>query len=117
MPAGGTARSKNGAKPRGTNRKVRARTTPSKEFDTELFLNTVGAGKTISTYRPKSYIFRQGTKCNAVYYIQQGHIELSVVSSQGKERVVGLLGPGGFAGGGCRGGAPGSPAAARGPPQ
>ena len=63
-------------------------------------------GRTISTYRPKSYVFRQGTKCNAVFYIQHGHIELSVVSSQGKERVVGLLGPGSFVGEGCLGGQP-----------
>jgi len=107
MPAGGTARARNGAKTRnGPDRKARARTRPSKDFDTELFLNTVGAGKTIATYRPKTYVFRQGTKCNAVYYIQQGHIELSVVSSQGKERVVGMLGPGGFVGEGCLGGQP-----------
>ena len=49
---------------------------------------TVGSGKSLATYRAKSYVFRQGTKCNAVFYIQQGHIELSVVSSQGKERVL-----------------------------
>ena len=65
-------------------------------FDTEACLTTVGAGRTIATYKPKSYIFRQGTKCDAVYYLQKGRIELSVVSSEGKERVVGLLGPGSF---------------------
>ena len=107
MPAGGTARARNGAKARGgPDRRARARTRRSQDFDTELFLTTVGAGRTVATYRPKSYIFRQGTKCNAVYYIQQGHIELSVVSSQGKERVVGLLGPGSFVGEGCLGGQP-----------
>ena len=63
-------------------------------FDPEAFLTTVGAGRTIATYKPKSYIFRQGTKCDAVFYIQKGHVELSVVSEQGKERVVGMLGPG-----------------------
>ncbi len=107
MPAGGTARATNGDKTRsGSARKGKARTRRSNDFDTELFLTTVGAGRTVATYRPKSYIFRQGTKCNAVYYIQQGHIELSVVSSQGKERVVGLLGPGSFVGEGCLGGQP-----------
>ena len=45
MPAGGTARSRNGAKLRGSDRKATARTKPSKDFDTELFLTTVGAGK------------------------------------------------------------------------
>src|SRR5215218_5663165 len=78
MPAGVTARARNGAKARsGPDRRARARTRRSQEFDTELFLTTVGVGRTIATYRAKSYIFRQGTKCNAVYYIQQGHIELS----------------------------------------
>ena len=108
MPAGGTtARARNGEKARGEPvRKARARTRLSKDFDTELFLTTVGIGRTLSTYRPKSYIFRQGTKCDAVYYIQQGRIELSVVSSEGKERVVGFLGPGSFIGEGCLAGQP-----------
>jgi len=75
-------------------------------FDTEAFLTTVGAGRTIATYKPKSYIFRQGTKSAAVFYIQKGRVELSVVSSQGKERVVGMLEPGAFVGEGCLAGHP-----------
>src|SRR5260221_3442564 len=106
MPARGAAKPRSGAKTRGSGRKGNARTRLSAEFDTERFLTTVGVGRTISTYAAKSYIFRQGSKCNAVYYIQQGRIELSVVSSQGKERVVGLLGPGSFVGEGCLGGQP-----------
>jgi CRP/FNR family transcriptional regulator, cyclic AMP receptor protein len=114
MPAGATATARNGQKTRsGSARKGKARTRPSNDFDTDLFLTTVGVGRTVATYRPKSYVFRQGTKCNAVYYIQQGHIELSVVSSQGKERVVGLLGPGSFVGEGCLGGQPVYMASAR----
>ena len=104
MPAKGTAKPRSKAKANGSGRRGRARPVPT--FDTEAFLTTVGEGRTISTYRPKSYIFRQGTKCNAVYYLQQGHIELSVVSKEGKERVVGLLGPGTFVGEGCLGGQP-----------
>ena len=104
MPANGKSNSRDR-----TNTKARKRTgkmVSPKAFDTEGFLTTVGAGRTISTYRPKSYIFRQGAKCDAVYYLQQGHIELSVVSKQGKERVVGLLGPGSFVGEGCLAGQP-----------
>lgn len=67
-------------------------------FDTERFLTSTGIGRTIATYKPRSYIFRQGHKCAAVYYIQEGRVELTVVSKQGKERVVGLLGPGDFVG-------------------
>ena len=102
MPAKGTAKPRSKAKANGSGRRGKARPAPT--FDTEAFLTTVGAGRTISTYRPKSFIFRQGTKCNAVYYLQQGHIELSVVSKEGKERVVGLLGPSTFVGEGCLGG-------------
>ena len=75
-------------------------------FDTEAFLTTVGAGRTIATYRPKKLIFRQGTACDAVFYIQKGRVELSVVSDQGKERVVGILSPGDFIGEGCLAGHP-----------
>ena len=104
MPANGKSNSRDR-----TNTKARKRTgkmVSPKAFDTEGFLTTVGAGRTISTYRPKSHVFRQGAKCDAVYYLQQGHIELSVVSKQGKERVVGLLGPGSFVGEGCLAGQP-----------
>ena len=107
----GPARSRGKALGPSRNGKVAA--TPPEDFDTERFLTTVGAGRTISTYRPKTYIFRQGTKCDAVYYLQQGRIELSVVSSEGKERVVGLLGPGSFVGEGCLGGQPVYMASAR----
>jgi len=82
-------------------------------FDTEAFLTTVGAGRTITSYKAKSYIFRQGTECDAVFYIQNGQVELSVVSQQGKERVVGILGPGSFIGEGCFAGHPRYLASAR----
>ena len=104
MPANGTAKPRSKAEANRPGGRGKARPVPA--FDTESFLTTVGAGRTISTYRPKSFIFRQGTKCNAVYYLQQGHIELSVVSKEGKERVVGLLGPSTLVGEACLGGQP-----------
>jgi CRP/FNR family cyclic AMP-dependent transcriptional regulator len=82
-------------------------------FDTEAFLTTMGAGRTITAYKAKSYIFQQGTACDAVFYIQNGQVELSVVSQQGKERVVGILGPGSFIGEGCLAGHPRYLASAR----
>jgi CRP-like cAMP-binding protein len=83
------------------------------KFDPEVFLTTVGSGRTISAYKPKTRIFRQGTKCDAVFYIQKGHVELVVLSEQGKERVVGLLDPGAFIGEGCLAGHPRYLASAR----
>lgn len=92
-----------------TNRAARKRTgkPPLPEaFDAEAFLTTAGAGRTIVAYKPKSYVFRQGAECDAVFYLQRGRVELSVVSGQGKERVVGMLGPGAFVGEACLAGQP-----------
>ena len=84
-----------------------------KAFDPEAFLTTVGAGRSIATYKAKSFIFRQGTACDSVFYVQHGQVELTVVSKQGKERVVGALGPGAFIGEGCLAGHPRYLASAR----
>jgi CRP/FNR family transcriptional regulator, cyclic AMP receptor protein len=94
-------------------RKTGRKSSSNQSFDTEAFLTTVGAGRTISTYKAKSYIFRQGMECSAVFYIQEGQVELSVVSKQGKERVVGVLSPGAFLGEGCLAGHPRYLASAR----
>ena len=50
---------------------------------------------------------------DAVYYIQQGKVKLTVVSEQGKEAVVAILGPGHFFGEGCLNGHPRRIATAR----
>jgi CRP/FNR family transcriptional regulator, cyclic AMP receptor protein len=70
-------------------------------FDPKIFLAKVGDGKTISKYRKDQIIFSQGEVADAVFYIQQGKVKLTVVSEQGKEAVVAILGPGHFFGEGC----------------
>ena len=49
-------------------------------------------------------VFAQGAEANAVFWIHEGSVKLSVISATGKEAVVGLLGPGDFFGEGCLGG-------------
>jgi CRP-like cAMP-binding protein len=78
----------------------------SEIFDAEAFVTTTGTGRTSTVYKTKSFIFRQGAKCDAVFYIRRGQVQLTVVSEQGKERVVGILGPGAFIGEGCLAGHP-----------
>src|SRR5207245_9040232 len=51
-------------------------------------------------------VFSQGEVADAVFYIQQGKVKLTVVSEQGKEAVVAILGPGHFFGEGCLNGHP-----------
>jgi CRP-like cAMP-binding protein len=65
-------------------------------FDPKEFLAKVGEGKTISKYRSDQIVFSQGEVVDAVFYIQQGKIKLTVVSEQGKEAVVAILGRGHF---------------------
>ena len=75
-------------------------------FDPKKFLAKVGEGKTISKYRKDQIVFSQGQVADAVFYIQQGKVKLTVVSEQGKEAVVAILGPGHFFGEGCLNGHP-----------
>jgi len=70
-------------------------------FDPQVFLATVGAARTI-TECPKDYkIFSQGDPADAVFYIQQGRVKLKVISKQGKEAVIAILGMGDFLGEAC----------------
>jgi CRP/FNR family cyclic AMP-dependent transcriptional regulator len=75
-------------------------------FDPKTFLAKVGGGKTVSKYRKDQIVFSQGEPADAVFYIQQGKVKLTVVSEQGKEAVVAILGPGHFFGEGCLNGHP-----------
>ena len=70
-------------------------------FDPQVFLATVGIARTI-TECPKNYkIFSQGDPADAVFYIQQGRVKLKVISKQGKEAVIAILGAGDFLGEAC----------------
>jgi len=75
-------------------------------FDPKIFLAEVDEGVTVSGYRENEIIFSQGDAADAVFYIQQGKVKLTVVSKQGKEAVIAILGPGHFFGEGCLNGHP-----------
>jgi CRP-like cAMP-binding protein len=70
-------------------------------FDPREFLAKVNGGRTISNYRKDQIAFRQGDPADAVFYIQGGKAKKTVISEQGKEAVVALLGAGDFFGEGC----------------
>lgn len=79
---------------------------PAQPFDSKAFLDAVGDGRTIQTYRKNAVIFAQGDAADSVFYIQHGEVKLSIVSSRGKEAVVALLSHGFFFGEGCLAGQP-----------
>ena len=73
-------------------------------FDPKEFLAKVGDGKTILEFRKDEIVFAQGDVASTVFYIQKGRIKVVVISEQGKEAVVGILGSGQFFGEGCMNG-------------
>jgi CRP/FNR family cyclic AMP-dependent transcriptional regulator len=75
-------------------------------FDAETFLNSSGVSRKALIHQAAAVIFSQGDLSNSVLYIQYGSVKLSVVSSAGKEAVVGMLGSGDFFGEGALAGQP-----------
>jgi CRP/FNR family cyclic AMP-dependent transcriptional regulator len=73
----------------------------SAAFDPKAFLATVNHGRTVTSYAREAVIFRQSSPADAVFYIQRGKVKIIVASKQGKEAVIGILGPGDFFGEGC----------------
>jgi len=54
-----------------------------------------------SKHRKKEIIFSQGDDANAVFYIKKGKVKVTVISKQGKEAVVAIMGADEFVGEGC----------------
>jgi CRP-like cAMP-binding protein len=77
---------------------------PKEAFDPKVFLAKVGSGKSILHLQANLNVFEQGDVADAVFYIQQGRIKLTVLSEKGKEAVVAILEPGQFFGEGCMNG-------------
>src|ERR1700676_1175851 len=76
------------------------------DFDPQAFLAEVGEGKTVSRYHKNQIVFSQGDPADSVFYIQKGTVKVVVLSEQGKEAVVGILGAGQFFGEGGLNGHP-----------
>jgi CRP/FNR family cyclic AMP-dependent transcriptional regulator len=75
-------------------------------FDPKKFLATIGQGRKVVAFPRKQAIFTQGDAADAVFYIQQGKVRLTVVSTIGKEATLGILNEGDFFGEGCLAGQP-----------
>ena len=71
------------------------------QFSPKDFLAKVGGGRTILQYRKKAAIFAQGEAADSVFYIHKGKVKVTVISEQGREAVVAILGKDEFCGEGC----------------
>ena len=56
-------------------------------FDPKVFLATVNGGRSIANYRTNQKVFTQGSSADAVFYLQNGKVKITVTSEQGKEAV------------------------------
>jgi CRP-like cAMP-binding protein len=74
---------------------------PRPSFDPKSFLAKIGEGRSIGRYRKDEIAFSQGDPADSVFYIQKGKVKVTVVSEQGKEAVVAILGTAEFFGEGC----------------
>jgi len=79
---------------------------PMPVFEPQTFLAKAAEGQTITRYQAGQVVFAQGDPADAVFYLQSGKIKVTVLSQQGKEAVLALLGAGDFFGEGCMTGQP-----------
>jgi CRP/FNR family transcriptional regulator, cyclic AMP receptor protein len=77
-----------------------------RDFDPREFLATIGEGRKVVAFAKKQTIFTQGDAAEAVFYIQEGKVRLTVVSQIGKEATLGILREGEFFGEGSLAGQP-----------
>jgi CRP/FNR family cyclic AMP-dependent transcriptional regulator len=71
------------------------------KFNPTAFLSTINGGRKIAAFPKKQTIFVQGDSSDAVFYIKEGKVKLTVVSESGKEATIGILNKGDFFGEGC----------------
>jgi CRP/FNR family transcriptional regulator, cyclic AMP receptor protein len=62
-----------------------------------LLENTV-EGKDLLNLRKGAKLFSQGAEADAIYFIRAGKVRVTVISAQGKEAVLAVVGPRDFLG-------------------
>jgi CRP/FNR family cyclic AMP-dependent transcriptional regulator len=80
---------------------VKSKKEKKNPFDPKVFLTTGNGGRSISDYEKDTKIFAQGDLADAAFFIQKGRVKITVVSEQGKEAIVAVLGADQFFGEGC----------------
>ena len=83
------------------NKKSKTRSGKNDAFDAQAFLDSAGVARRIKQFKRGEIVYSQGEAAKSVMYLQEGGVQLSVVSEGGKEAVVAILGPGDFFGEGC----------------
>ena len=69
--------------------------------DSGDLLGRIGTQKTTREYRNQEEIYSQGDAADAMFYVESGHVKLTVASERGKKAVLAILGAGDFFGENC----------------
>jgi CRP-like cAMP-binding protein len=83
------------------NKKLKAVANEIGGFDLQAFLDSTGLARKVKEFKKADIVYSQGDAADAVMYLREGSVRLSVVSEGGKEAVVAILGPRDFFGEGC----------------
>jgi CRP/FNR family transcriptional regulator, cyclic AMP receptor protein len=75
-------------------------------FDLAALITKAGHGTKPAIYCRNKAIFSQGDAADAIFYVEKGKIKLTVVSENGKEAMIAIVGRGDFFGEGCLAGQP-----------
>ena len=70
-------------------------------FNPPNYLETVAKGRSITAYKRKTVLFEQGDDADSVIYIRSGKMKVTILSTEGNEAVVAILGADEFLGEGC----------------
>jgi len=72
-----------------------------RSFQPAVFLRKMAAKSFIALFREGQIICSQGDAGKEVFYIEKGHVKLTVKSKRGKETVLAILHRGNYVGSGC----------------
>jgi CRP/FNR family cyclic AMP-dependent transcriptional regulator len=81
-------------------------TLKEQSVDWEALLSGIFRGKTAIECGMDRNIFRQGQPADSLFYLRRGEVNLTVISPQGREAIIAILGDDEFFGEGCLAGQP-----------
>jgi CRP/FNR family transcriptional regulator, cyclic AMP receptor protein len=70
-------------------------------FDPETFLARAGFGRHVLNLKKNEVAYAQGDAADAIFYVQKGQLRVTVISANGKEATLALVGAGEFLGEDC----------------
>jgi CRP/FNR family cyclic AMP-dependent transcriptional regulator len=85
----------------GRTRNAKALKSEKADLTVKGLLGKIVKGKALLNRRKGAKLFSQGEEADAIYFIQTGKVQLTVVSPQGKKAVLGMMGPRDFLGEEC----------------